>query len=163
MGTTTKRGSKPAPEAGPAGLAGLSQEARDARTLLAKERSGVLCTAHAGRGGWPFGSVVPYATLGGGDPVVWLSDIAEHTRNLEAEPRASLFVADSEARERPQAGARLSLLVRAERAAGADEVPARDAYFARFPDAKSMSSAHGFFFYVLRVVEVRWIAGFGSM
>src|SRR5262245_66154543 len=124
-----------------------------ARALLEKERSGVLCTAHRERDGWPFGSVVPYAVLPDGDPVVWLSDIAEHTKNLDAEPRASLFVADPDARETPQAGARISVLVRGERPTGAAEAAARAAYFARFPEAEAMSSAHGFFVFVLRVVE----------
>jgi heme iron utilization protein len=138
-------------------------ETRAARVLLEKERSGVLCTAHCKRDGWPFGSVVPYAVLPEGDPVVWLSEIAEHTKNLDAEPRASLFVADSDARSKPQAGARLSILVRAARPTGSAEAAAKAAYFARFPEAEAMSSAHGFFVFVLRVVEVRWIAGFGSM
>jgi putative heme iron utilization protein len=136
---------------------------REAKALVEKERSGVLCTAHHKRDGWPFGSLVPYAVLPEGDPVVWLSDIAEHTHNLDADPRACLLVADSDAREDPQAGARISLLVRAERPAGAERDRADAAYFERFPSAQAMSSAHGFFVHVLRVQDVRWIAGFGSM
>jgi putative heme iron utilization protein len=153
--TTTKTAS---PEA-----AAADSETRAARALLDKERSGVLCTAHCKKDGWPFGSVVPYAVLPDGDPVVWISDLAEHTKNLDAEPRASLFVADGDARSKPQTGARLSMLVRAERPTGPAEAAAKAAYFARFPEAEAMSSAHGFFVFVLRVVEVRWIAGFGSM
>src|SRR5688572_11737651 len=138
-------------------------EAREARALVERERSGVLATAHAERDGWPFASVVPYAVLPSGDPVVPLSDIAEHTRNLAKEPRASLFVADPRAREQPQAGARVTLLVTARRASGPEEGAAADAYFARFPEARDMLSAHGFFAHVLEVDRVRWIAGFGSM
>jgi putative heme iron utilization protein len=138
--------------------------ARDeARALLEREGSGVLCTVHRERGGWPFGSIVPYAVLPSGDPVVWLSHVAEHTHNLEADPRACLFVADSAAREDPQAGARLSLLVRAERPEGDAEREAGAAYAERFPRSARRSAVHGFAFHVLRVETVRWIAGFGSM
>lgn len=133
------------------------------RTLFEQERHGVLCTAHAGLGGWPFGSIVPYAVLPGGDAVVFLSDIAEHTKNLLRDARASLFVADPAAAARPQAGARVDLLVRAAQPA-ADEVAAVEAcYFARFPGAEAMRSAHGFAVWRLEVDCVRWIAGFGEM
>jgi heme iron utilization protein len=136
---------------------------RQARSLVERERSGVLSTAHAELSGWPFGSVVPYAVLPDGDPVVLLSDIAEHTKNLAREPRASLFVADPVAREAPQSGARVTLLVRARRPDGREGAAAAETYFARFPDAREMLSAHGFAAHVLEVERVRWIAGFGSM
>ena len=135
----------------------------DAHALLAREKSATLCTLHAGLDGWPFGSVVPYAVLPSGDPVVFLSDIAEHTKNLERDPRASLFLADPDARERPQTGARMSMLVRAHRPSGAEERAAEEAYFARFPSSAAMRGTHGFFVWVLEVDRIRWIAGFGSM
>lgn len=135
----------------------------DARALLAREKSATLCTLHAGLDGWPFGSVVPYAVLPSGDPVVFLSDIAEHTKNLEKDPRAALFLADPDARERPQTGARMSMQVRARRPAGAEEQAAEEAYFARFPASAAMRGTHGFLVWVLEVDRIRWIAGFGSM
>lgn len=133
------------------------------RTLFDQQRHGVLCTAHAGLGGWPFGSVVPYAVLPTGDALVFLSDIAEHTRNLRRDGRASLFVADPDAAARPQAGARLDLLVRASQPASADIAAVEACYFARFPGAAAMREAHGFHVWRLEVDCVRWIAGFGEM
>ena len=134
-----------------------------ARTLLATERHGTLCTAHAAHGGWPFGSVVPYAVLQSGDPVVLLAEIAEHTRNIAADARVTLFVADSRSADRPQAGARVAMMARAEIASGAAAPGAQAAYFDRFPEARGHFSSHGFDFYALRVERIRWIAGFGSM
>jgi putative heme iron utilization protein len=140
------------------------KDALDAmRALVARERSGVLSTLHAEREGWPFGSVTPYALSREGDPIVLLSSIAEHTRNLAADPRASLFVQDSRSLDRPQAGARVTLLVRAEVPGGAAADEAREAYFARFPDSREHLSAHDFAPHVLRVDSIRWIAGFGEM
>jgi hypothetical protein len=113
----------------------MSTAPATARALFERERHGVLCTAHAALDGWPFGSVVPFATLPDGGAVVLLADIAEHTKNLERDPRACLFVADAAAGARPQAGARLAVLVRAQRLAGAEAARAEDVYVARFPDA----------------------------
>lgn len=134
-----------------------------ARTLFAQQRDAVLCTAHADLDGWPFGSIVPYAVLPDGDALVFLSEIAEHTKNLRAEPRASLFIADPAARDQPQAGGRLTLLVQAELPTGDAATAAEATYFARFPGAAAMRSAHGFAVWRLRVARVRWIAGFGEM
>lgn len=134
-----------------------------ARALLATERHGTLCTAHAAHGGWPFGSVVPYAVLANGDPVVLLAEIAEHSRNVAADPRVTLFVTDSRSADRPQAGARVALMARAEIASGADSSAAEAVYLDRFPEARGHFASHGFSFYALRVERVRWIAGFGSM
>jgi putative heme iron utilization protein len=141
----------------------LTGDPASGRALLATERHGVLSTAHAGFEGWPFGSGVPFATTAEGDPVVLLAEIAEHAKNLAADPRACLFVADSAARERPQSGARLALLCRDGAPGGAAAREAQAAYFARFPEARGHLAAHGFALHVLRVERVRWIAGFGSM
>jgi putative heme iron utilization protein len=142
----------------------MTQPARPAaRTLFDQQTSAVLCTAHAGLGGWPFGSVVPYAVLPSGDAVVFLSDIAEHTKNLLRDARASVFVADPAAQARPQAGGRMSILVRARLPVGDEVGVAEAAYFARFPQAAAMRSAHGFDAWLLEVDCVRWIAGFGEM
>lgn len=100
---------------------------RDAmRALVEQQQHAVLCTAHTGLGGWPFGSIVPYALQPNGDALVFVSDIAEHTRNLRRDGRASLFVVDPAAAARPQAGARVTLLVRAVRPHD-DEVAAAEA------------------------------------
>lgn len=122
-----------------------------------------MCTAHAGLAGWPFGSVVPYAILSSGDAVVFLSDIAEHTRNLRHDGRACLFVVDPAAAAQPQAGARVAIQVRALRPANDDVAAVERCYFARFPGAEAMRSAHGFHAWRLEVDCVRWIAGFGEM
>ena len=62
------------------------------RALFGREQHGVLCTGHAGSDGWPYGSVVPFALLPDGDVAIFVSDVAEHTRNLEADSRATLLV-----------------------------------------------------------------------
>jgi putative heme iron utilization protein len=137
--------------------------AQEMRALVGRETHALLSTAHAAQGGWPFGSIAPYALTPEGDPVLLLSTIAEHTKNLMTDPRASLLVADSKARKDPLAGARATLLGRAAPVDGAEALVARTAYEERFPDAGERFAAHDFVLHVLRVERVRWIAGFGSM
>jgi putative heme iron utilization protein len=65
-----------------------------AKALLRGVRSGALATIDA-VGGGPFASLVNTATDLNGSPLLLLSGLAAHTRNLEHEPRASLLLARS--------------------------------------------------------------------
>jgi len=128
------------------------------RGLLAAERSGVLATLSVRRDGWPFTSVVPYALTDDGEPILLLTDLAEHTKNVRADARASLFIQDSASRDDPQAGARVTLLGRIEPAP-----ESRDRYLSRHPSSKDLLEMQDFRFYVLRITEARFISGFGDM
>jgi putative heme iron utilization protein len=136
--------------------------ANAARGLLRTERHGVLATLSRRREGWPFASLAPYALSAAGEPLLLLSDLAEHTRNLVVDPRASLFVRDSSAMAHdPQAGARLTLLGRVEPVD--DPADAQQRYVARHPSAAEYLGLSDFRFFVLRVTEARYIGGFGDM
>ena len=133
------------------------------RELLFAERHGVLATLSARRGGWPFASVAPYALTDQAEPLLLFSDLAEHTRNVRADPRASLLVQESAASHDPQAGSRLTLLGRVE-PVRATEVPAAQArYLERHPQSADYFAMSDFGLYVLRVQEARFIGGFGDM
>jgi putative heme iron utilization protein len=133
------------------------------RAFLEGERHGILATLSARRDGWPFASVPSYALTQSGDPLLLLSDLAEHTRNLRAEPRASLLVQDQTSLEDPQAGALVTLLGMVEAVASADLAIARAAYVARHPESAGYLAMGDFHLYVLHVREARFIGGFGDM
>jgi putative heme iron utilization protein len=133
-----------------------------ARALLASEAVGVLSTLSVHRAGYPYGSLTPYAPSARGAPLLLLSELAAHTKNLRADGRACLFVSDRAAVEDPQAGARLSILGRLAPVA-ADEPEARARYLARWPRASATLQLGGFALWELTVEEVRFIAGFGEM
>lgn len=61
------------------------------RNLVEHARFGHLCTMMSGmhhrRAGYPFGTLVDFATDGAGHPVFCLSPLAIHARNLIEEPR----------------------------------------------------------------------------
>ena len=64
------------------------------RTLVHGERRGALSTVAAEPAGYPFGSVVSYGLSNDGDPLLFVSLMAEHTQNALRDPRASLLVAE---------------------------------------------------------------------
>ena len=62
------------------------------RTLLCLGTIATLSTVSRKRQGYPFGSLMPYAIDTAGSPIFLISNMAMHTQNLQADPRASLFV-----------------------------------------------------------------------
>jgi putative heme iron utilization protein len=135
----------------------------EVRALLDAESVGLLSTLSVHRVGFPYGSLTPFALTAAGRPLLLLSGLAAHTKNLLADPRACLFVGDRSAVEDPLAGARASLLGRAARVAPADEPDARARYVARHPRAEAYFQLRDFALWELVVDEARLIAGFGSM
>lgn len=134
-----------------------------ARQLLARERHGVLSTLSQAVAGHPFGSLTPYAIDARGRPLLLLADIAEHARNLLADPRCSLLVQDSAALQDPQAGARITLVGRCEVVAEAAMAAAEEHYFGRFPQSRGYLRTHGFRLFALAVERARFIGGFGMI
>ncbi|MEI8259225.1 MAG: DUF2470 domain-containing protein, partial [Deltaproteobacteria bacterium] len=136
-----------------------------ARTLFHRAEHGTLSTASALHAGWPFGSLAPFAVTRSGDVALALSDLAEHTKNLRADPRASLFVMD-DGDPRPdaaQATPRLTILGHVSRPEGDVLRDARARYVARFPEADEYLAKLDFRMYVLTALHVRLVAGFGRV
>lgn len=128
------------------------------RRLLEQEGHGVLATLSARHGGWPFASATPFALTDAGEPLLLLSELAEHTRNLRSDPRASLLVQDSSADD-PPAGARVTLLGRLQLQ---DEEDERRRYVERHPRAADLLQLADFHVWRLEVTEARYIGGFGD-
>jgi putative heme iron utilization protein len=131
----------------------------EARRYLRRHHAGVLATLSRRLGGYPFGSVVPFVLDHAAAPVVLVSRLAEHTKNIAADPRASLLVHD--AAEDVQTAARLTLVGDAEPVAEPAAVTAR--YLRYFPDAQGLLDLGDFSFWRLRAVFLRHIAGFGAI
>jgi len=137
--------------------------AERARTLMQRARAGTLSTLSRRHPGHPFGSLMPYALDESGNPLFLISALAMHTRNLEADPRASLFVAESSAAEDPLAAGRITLLGSAARVPSIDLTDARTAYLARHPNASNWVDFEDFSFWRLQILDVYWVGGFGAM
>ncbi len=134
---------------------------REARALLQRSEAGILATHSKVLPGYPFGSVTPYCLDRQGCPVVLISDIAQHTRNIGADPRVALTVLariDGDV----QAGARLTLL--ADAAPIEEELEeTAERYYRYFPRSRDYHRTHAFLFFRLRPVRARYIGGFGDI
>lgn len=134
--------------------------AERARTLAASRSEGVLSTLALDPAGHPYGSYVLYAMVDE-TPVFLLSQLAEHTKNLEADPRASLLVVEEQAEGEALARGRITLVGRCRRV---DE-PARAeaAFLARNPSARGYAGFADFGYWMLEVESARYVGGFGRM
>jgi putative heme iron utilization protein len=136
--------------------------AEEARTLLAATNVGALATLTAG--GDPWGSIVTYGLLGNGAPVLCVSRLAEHGRNLDGDPRASLVVSAPIVDAYPLAGGRVTVAGRARRPSAGDEIAAaRAAHLAAVPSAELYVDFGDFSLWLLEVQRVRWVGGYGRM
>ncbi|HET8611112.1 MAG TPA: DUF2470 domain-containing protein [Burkholderiales bacterium] len=131
----------------------------EARRYFRAQRYGVLATLSVKLAGYPFGSVVPYVLDHAARPVILISTIAEHTKNVDADPRVSLLV--HEASDNVQANARLTLIGDAQRMDDQDSFKSR--YLRFFPAHADYFETHDFFFYVITPLRVRFIGGFGKI
>ncbi len=134
--------------------------AEEARAIVASTNTGTLATLSAT--GDPWASFVTYGLLGGA-PVLCVSTLAEHGRNLAADPRASIAIVSPTRDPDPQSWGRVTLAGVVERPVGDELVAARDAHLAAVPDAKNYIDFGDFAVWVLRVGRVRWYGGYGRM
>ena len=142
------------------GIRGEPSDAERGRTLLGATRTGALATLTV-EGGVPFGSVVAYAVDDLGRPLLCLSDLAEHSRNLAADPRASLMAAATGEGD-PLALARVTVLGAVTELHDDARAAALHTYRERHPGA-FYATFDDFRLYRLDVDSVRYVGGFGRM
>ena len=131
-----------------------------ARDLLARCGTGTLATL--GADGHPFASFVTTAPDESGKPLLLLSRLAVHTRNLERDPRASLLLVEPEEEAPdPLARSRLTASGRVERPDDQDAV--RAVFLARHPQAAGYARFADFAVYRLAPASFYIVAGFGRI
>ena len=133
--------------------------AQDARRWLRAHRYGLLSTHSRAVEGYPFGSVVPYALAHDACPVMLISRLAEHTKNLAGDARVSLLI--HEAGEDVQAQARVTLLGKAELVA--DPLMIEPRYERFFPATAGYRTQLDFEYWRIVPVTLRAIAGFAKV
>jgi hypothetical protein len=106
---------------------------------------------------------MPYAPDEKGRPAFLISTMAMHTQNLQADPRASLFVAEPEASGDPLGASRVTLIGNVIRIAEPELANARTAYLRSHPESKYWVDFDDFFFYRMDVLDVYYVGGFGVM
>lgn len=134
--------------------------ANEARQFLRRTHNAILSTTSVKFEGYPFGSVAPFVLDHEGLPLILISTIAEHTKNIIADCKVSLLVFSGA--DDLHANARLTLLGDAEQTDKNDEF-LRARYLRYFPSSAQYFEAHDFYFYRIQIQQARYIAGFGRM
>jgi putative heme iron utilization protein len=142
----------PTAEFDPAGLA---------RSLLRRRREGALATLMAGSGD-PYCSLVNVASHPDGTPILLISRLALHTKNILADPRVSLML-DERAEGDPLEGSRIMLAGRAEEASGDEVAVLRSRYLNAHPSAEAFVDFKDFSFFRIRPSGAHLVAGFGRI
>jgi len=132
-----------------------------AKSLLRRSRQGALATLMADSGG-PYCSLVNIASAPDGAPILLISRLAVHTRNILADARVSLML-DERAPGDPLEGARIMLAGRAEEAGGEDRQMLRRRYLNAHPSAEAFADFKDFSFFRIRPSGAHLVAGFGRI
>ena len=134
----------------------------EARRLMRAADRAALATslARAGRESWPYASLVMAATAADLSPLLLLSDLADHARNIARDGRVSLLFDGTGGLAEPLTGPRFTLLGRArESAAEAD----RGRYLRRHPGAGTYFQFKDFRLYRVTPESGHLVAGFGRI
>lgn len=110
--------------------------------------------------GWPYPSLVLVALDHDATPLLLISALADHTRNIAADPRVGLLFDATAGLDEPLTGARVSVLGRAERS---DDRRHRDRFLARHPGAALYAGFGDFSIYRVVVDRAHLVAGFGKI
>jgi len=129
-----------------------------AKRLMREARSGALATLMAGSGD-PYCSLVNVASAADGTPLLLISRLAVHTKNVHADPRASLMLDERKPGD-PLEGARVMLMGTAIKVESAD---ARRRYLMQQPEAEMFAGFGDFSFYELKLKGAHLVAGFGRI
>jgi putative heme iron utilization protein len=129
----------------------------EARRLIRSGSHVGLATILDGR---PYASLVAVASDFDASPLLLLSDLAQHTRNLRAEPQVSLLFEDTAGHADPLASARLSVLGRALRC---DDPRAAARFAARHPESAGYSGFADFHLYRVTIDRGHFVGGFGRI
>jgi putative heme iron utilization protein len=149
-------------EPGPAARA--PSHAERCRTLASQAMSATLSTIARDPAGFPYGSLVTVAVDGKGRPLLLLSELAEHTGNLHAQPSASVLLTEPlGGHDQPLALGRVTLLGPCAKVPAAELAGVRETFLKQQPTAAYYVDFKDFAFYRLEPVALRYVGGFGRM
>lgn len=139
----------------------MSTVTAEARALLLSSHEGILSTHSVDCPGYPFGSAAPFSVDPSGCPVILISELAQHTKNLRVDGRASLIVLAAGADI--QAAARLTLLGDFAPVPAAEVEAVAAQHCRAVPEVRDFHLIYDFSFWRMTVMRARFVAGFGRI
>ncbi len=141
-----------------------SDPAATCRRLLRRSAAAALATIERGGAGAPYVSLVQVAAAQDASPILLLSGLAEHTKNIAADGRVSLLFDGTQGLEDRLAGARATVQGRIARLGDAPaEQRLKRRYLARHPGAAGYAGFADFGYYKVTPERLHLVAGFGRI
>lgn len=140
-----------------------NQAVADAKRLVRALNSGVLSTISKNLQGYPFGSVTPFMSDSEGSLYIYISDIAQHAKNIREDARVSMTVYHQAERGDQNEEGRVTFVGDAVELSEQEQEVQLKRYTALFPEAESYKQAHDFNLWRIDVKRVRYIGGFGKI
>ncbi len=156
---------RPAPrERDPAPSARAPSHAERCRTLASQATSATLSTIARDPQGFPYGSLVSVAIDRLGRPLLLLSELAEHTGNLQSQEAASVLLTEPlGGHDQPLALGRVTVLGKCSKVPAEEVAAAREEFLRQQPSAAYYVDFKDFAFYRLEPTALRYVGGFGRM
>ena len=141
----------------------LKEYEYNAVSLLRNSDEGILSTISNLHEGYPFGSFITFITDHSRTIYFYISDLAQHTKNIDKEPKACLTLSRKNKKKDKQNSERLTLIGDVNIVSTEKLDYCKKRFFKHFPKSKAYSEFHDFRFYQMTINQVRWIGGFGKI
>ena len=129
------------------------------RAIMRRALKASLATLNRNTG-TPYASLITVACLPDNAPLTLISTLAEHTKNIEHDPRASILFDETDGHGDPLAGARVSVFGTLEKI---EPPAARQRFLSRHPSAETYVDFADFGFYALNMEGAHFVGGFGRI
>lgn len=110
----------------------------------------------------PFISLVPYAVDKKGNPIIYVSELAVHTKNLQKSPNCSLM-ASKENKEDVFNSQRITFMGKMEKVPAKEIEEVKKAYLAKYPDQEYLLELEDFAFYRMKITKIYYVGGFADI
>lgn len=128
--------------------------------IRGRDRASLATNLPAEGGAWPYASLVLVAVDHDLSPLLLMSDLAEHSKAIKADPRVSLLFDGTAGLDQPLTGPRATVLGRA---AVVDDERLKQRFVARHPDAAMYAGFADFRLYRVAVERAHLVGGFGKI
>lgn len=132
------------------------------QALIDLTKGGSMATLSTNYMGTPFGTPVPYALDGEGRAIIFLSDLAVHTKNLKKNSNCSIMVL-KEDKDDPFNSARVTFVGKIVKVGDKEREAYKKMFLAKQPTAKDFADFGDFNYYYIEIDRVFYVGGFGDI
>jgi putative heme iron utilization protein len=110
----------------------------------------------------PFNSLTPYALDKNGNPIILISKLAIHTKNLDKNANCSLMVSKIDKTDVFNSQ-RVTFIGKMKKVTGKEVEEVKKIYLKKYPDAEGFLELEDFAFYRMDIDKIYYVGGFGDI